>query len=150
MLTIVAKKLLPGRKKPIYGLLNEYLGVKSEADSDLSIFCIKIVKGPRCIANDDLNKKIISEDIVMVLLQYDRKLRAHFCVYFQTNYNKPTIVNFFFIKFLRDRELMLQNQKMSLHLFLKLMRESEIVPTYSRADQISDIASRVAVRILLS
>ena len=93
LMTVVARFLIPGKKRPILDLLNKILGDQTVSINDRSECDVnRVVQKPRTIQNDDTNRRLLYTNMVKVYLKYEDYLKGAFTSYFQANYPKKRMV----------------------------------------------------------
>ena len=111
-------------------MLSEILAEKTAISKDQSIEIV------RNMIYDETNKRLLSENSIKGICEYELELRNIFTVYMQDNLAKGYIM-------LRWYELAIQNRKMNTAAFIKFVREADIVPNILSIEQLEEVLMKM-------
>ncbi|KRW99650.1 hypothetical protein PPERSA_03451 [Pseudocohnilembus persalinus] len=94
------------------------------------------VENNRNPISDDVTKKLLTEQAIAVLCQYEEELRACYVAYMTENYRKGSLL-------LKWEELAMDNKKLSTHAFARFLNDSQVVPHSMSPEQIQDVIHKI-------
>ena len=89
---------------------------------------------------DEINRKMMMENAVTTLIDYQAELKALFLIYVEENYWSLKRQNRLLLTM---TEVELQNKRMSMVAFVRFLKEADIVPHLINVEHVEDILSRV-------
>lgn len=114
-----------------------------------------IVENPRIMMFDELNKKLLSQNCIKILEEYEEELKRCFTLYYSENilYGKMVILNFIsrkideFIEFklLEWSELSLQNKRMTSFGLIRFLKDADVIPNVLSIEQLEEILMKMLV-----
>lgn len=82
--------------------------------------------------------------MIKIYVEYEKFFQLAFSCYFQMNYNKNRIVGCRLTQFLTWREICLQEKRLSLMHFIRMLEDAEITVNYISSEIVSDMVSKIA------
>lgn len=95
---------------------------------------------PRVMIFDDTNRRFLTENCVKLLSSYEDDLKSLFVIYINENYTAMKRSDRIL---LNEREIDLQNKKMTAVSFLRFLKEAEIVPHLINIEHVEECLTRI-------
>lgn len=114
-------------------VFNEILSEKIIANKDSMEY-------PRVMVFDEINRRLLSEQSIKTLCHFEKDLKSLFVIYMNENYWTIKKLDRLL---LTEREIDLQNKKMTAVSYVRFLRESEIVPHLINIEHVEECLSRV-------
>lgn len=112
---------------------NDLLGEKSHAEKDA-------IHYPRVMIMDEINRKMLMENAIRTLANYEDEFRNIHLIYVEENYWSLKRQNRLLLS---QREVELQNKKMTAVSFIRFLKEADILPHLINIEHVEEILSRV-------
>ena len=112
---------------------NDLLGEKLTAEKDEMHYS-------RVMIMDEINRKMLMENSVRILCDYETELKNIYMIYVEENYFSMKRQNRLL---LTHREIELQNKRMSAVGFVRFLKDAEVVPHMINIEHVEEILSRV-------
>lgn len=93
---------------------------------------------------DEINRKLMMENAIKTISLYEDELRSLFLIYVEENYWSMKRQNRLL---LNQREVDLQNKKMTAVSFVRLLKEADILPHLINIEHVEEVISRVVPHI---
>ena len=118
-------------------MYNDLLGEKSLADKEA-------VSHPREMIMDEVNRKMVMENAIRTICAYEDEFRHIYLIYAEENYwalkKQGRLL-------LTQREVELQNKKVTAVSFIRFLKEADILPHLINIEHVEEILSRVVPAI---
>lgn len=112
---------------------NDLLGEKTHAEKDAIYY-------PRVMIMDEINRKMMMENAIKTLSTFEDEFKNLYLIYVEENYwslKKQSRL------LLSQREVELQNKKMTAVSFIRFLKEADILPHLINVEHVEEILSRI-------
>jgi len=135
-LKTISKTLFPTEKDPIDYMFKTLLVERS------AINMRDAIEPPKVLAHDETNKRVLSENIIEIICNYEKELQTVYCLYNSDNikYGKMMLV---------WREIAIQNNKMTSFGLLKFLVDADVIPRLLGPENLNEIVQKITPPITI-